>query len=61
MRRIVSLIFVLALLLTACGDTSSTGKNTYEQITQEAAKEMMDTAKAKGVNFLIPIDNAVGR
>ena len=43
MRRIVSLIFVLALLLTGCGDTSSAEKNTYEQITQEAAKEMMDT------------------
>ena len=42
MRRIFSLMFIL-VLLTGCGDTSSTGKNTYEQITQEAAKEMMDT------------------
>ena len=27
----------------------------------DMAKEMMDTAKAKGVNFLIPIDNRVGK
>ena len=46
MRRIFSLIFVLVLLLTGCGDTSSSEKNTYEQITQEAAKEMMDTVDA---------------
>ena len=42
MRRIFSLMFIL-VLLTGCGDTSSAVKNTYEQITQEAAKEMMDT------------------
>ena len=34
---------LILVLLTGCGDTSSAGKNTYEQITQEAAKEMMDT------------------
>ena len=43
MRRILALLFVLALLLTGCGDTTASAeKNTYEQITQEAAKEMMD-------------------
>ena len=31
-------VFVLALLLTGCGDTTASAeKNTYEQITQEAA------------------------
>ena len=43
MRRIFALLFALTLLLTGCGETSSAEKNTYEQITQEAAKEMMDT------------------
>ena len=44
MRRIFALFFVLTLLLTGCADTSASAeKNTYEPITQEAAKEMMDT------------------
>ena len=47
MRRIFALLFALTLLLTGCGDTTASAeKNTYEQITQEAAKEMMDTTDA---------------
>lgn len=40
MKRILSFLFCL-LLLTGCGGNSADGS--YEQITQEAAKEMMDT------------------
>ena len=47
MRRIFALLFALTLLLTGCGDTAASAeKNTYKQITQEAAKEMMDTVEA---------------
>ena len=41
MKRIVILLSSLLLLLTGCGGNTSDGS--YEQITQEAAKEMMDT------------------
>ncbi len=41
MKRILSLIFVTLLTLTGCGGT--TVENTYHQIPQEKAKEMMDT------------------
>ena len=41
MKRIVILLSSLLLLLTGCGGNSS--DSSYEQITQEAAKEMMDT------------------
>ena len=41
MKRIAPLRFALLLLLTGCGGNSANG--TYQQITQEAAKEMMDT------------------
>ena len=41
MKRIAILLSSLLLLLTGCGGNSTNGS--YEQITQEAAKEMMDT------------------
>ncbi len=37
------------------------GTSLCEDDKVELAKEMMDKAKAKGINFLIPIDNEVGR
>ena len=37
------------------------GTSLCENDKVELAKEMMDKAKAKGVNFLIPVDNIVGR
>ena len=40
MKRILPLLLCL-LLLTGCGGNDANGS--YEQITQEAAKEMMDT------------------
>ena len=41
MKRILTLILAMLLVLTGCGGT--TVENTYQQITQEAAKDMMDT------------------
>ena len=41
MKRILALIFVMLVVLTGCGGT--TVENTYQQITQEEAKDMMDT------------------
>ena len=41
MRRIVFLILAMLLVLTGCGGT--TVESSYQQITQEEAKEMMDT------------------
>ena len=41
MKRILSLILAILLVLTGCGGTNV--ENTYQQITQEKAKEMMDT------------------
>ena len=41
MKRIAILLSSLLLLLTGCGGNIS--DSSYEQITQEAAKEMMDT------------------
>lgn len=41
MKRILPLFFSLLLLFTGCG--GSTADNSYQQITQEEAKEMMDT------------------
>ncbi len=37
------------------------GSSLLEADKVELAKEMMEHAKAKGVNFLIPVDNIVGR
>ena len=39
----------------------SVGTSICEEDKIEMAKEMMETAKAKGVNFLIPVDNRLGR
>ena len=41
MKRILTLILAMLLVLTGCGGT--TVENTYQQITQEKAKDMMDT------------------
>lgn len=41
MKRILPLFFSLLLLFTGCG--GNTADNSYQQITQEDAKEMMDT------------------
>lgn len=41
MKRILPLFFSLLLLFTGCG--GSAADNSYQQITQEEAKEMMDT------------------
>lgn len=41
MKRILPLFLSLLLLFTGCG--GSTADNSYQQITQEEAKEMMDT------------------
>ena len=41
MNRILALILAMLLILTGCGGTKM--ENTYQQITQETAKEMMDT------------------
>ena len=41
MKRILALIFAMLSVLTACGSPSA--ENTYQQITQEKAKEMIDT------------------
>ena len=44
MKRILALILAMLLVLTGCGETAP--ENTYQQITQEEAKEMMDTREA---------------
>ena len=41
MKRILALIAAILLALTGCGGTSDMD-NTYQQITQEEAKDMMD-------------------
>lgn len=41
MKRILPLFFSLLLLFTGCG--GSTADNSYQQITQEEAKEMLNT------------------
>jgi len=43
MKRILSLILATLLILTGCGRTAV--EKTYQQITQEEAKKMMDTQK----------------
>lgn len=45
MKRILPLFLLLLLLLTGCGGTASnaSSENDYQQISQEEAKEMMDT------------------
>ena len=41
MKRIFPLMLAMLLVLTGCGGTAA--ENTYQQITQEEAKNMMDT------------------
>ena len=41
MKRILALISAMLLVLTGCRGTAA--ENTFQQITQEEAKEMMDT------------------
>lgn len=41
MKRILSLVLAMLLVLTGCGGTSM--ENTYQQITQEEARNRMDT------------------
>ena len=41
MKYIVTFAFVMLLVLTGCGGPAA--ENAYRQITQEAAKQMMDT------------------
>ena len=42
MKRMLPLVLTILLLFTGCGG-SSMKENRYQQITQETAKEMMDT------------------
>ena len=42
MKRMLSLVLTMLLLLTGCGGDSMK-ENSYQQISQEAAKEMKDT------------------
>ena len=44
MERIFPLMLAILLVLTGCGVTAA--ENTYQQITQEEAKNMMDTQEA---------------
>ena len=44
MKRIFPLMLAMLLVLTGCGGTVV--ENTYQQITQEEAKNMMDTQEA---------------
>ena len=44
MKRIFPLMLAMLLVLTGCGGTAV--ENTYQQITQEEAKNMMDTQEA---------------
>ena len=43
MKRVLFLILAMFLLLTGCGTEEIEETNTYTQISQEQAKEMMDT------------------
>lgn len=43
MKRLVSLFFALVALLTGCGATGTSEEIGYTHISQEEAKEMMDT------------------
>lgn len=41
MKRMIAMILAMLMVLTGCGGTKV--ENTYQQITQEEAKNMMDT------------------
>lgn len=45
MKQIVSLVLSFLLLLTGCGAAGTAGDSGYRQISQEEAKEMMDTGE----------------
>lgn len=45
MKRIIPTILIMLLIFTGCGGTA-VAENTYQQITQEEAKEIMDTQVA---------------
>ena len=42
MKRMLPAVLIILLLFTGCGE-NSVNENSYQQITQEAAKVMMDT------------------
>ena len=42
MKRMISAVLIILLLFTGCGG-NSVEQNSYQQIPQDAAKEMMDT------------------
>ena len=44
MKRMISAVLIILLLFTGCGG-NSVEKNSYQQIPQDAAKEMMDTGE----------------
>lgn len=43
MKRVLPAILVALLLLTGCGGGASESQPSYQQITQQEAKEMMDS------------------
>ena len=43
MKRLAVLFFALVALLTGCGSAGTSGESGYTHISQEEAKEMMDT------------------
>lgn len=43
MRRIIPLFLTFVFLLTGCGAAGTSEESSYRQISQEEAKEMMDT------------------
>ncbi|MEE0799673.1 MAG: rhodanese-like domain-containing protein [Gemmiger sp.] len=45
MKQIVPLVLSFLLLLTGCGAAGTAGDSGYRQISQEEAKEMMDTGE----------------
>ena len=42
MKRMFAIVLAMVMLLTGCGGTSQTREVAYQQISQEAAKELMD-------------------
>ena len=50
----LSAVLSMLLLLTGCGGTNM-NEDTYQQITQEKAKEMMDTQDVLILDVRVPI------
>ena len=44
MKRMISAVLIILLLFTGCGG-NSVEQNSYQEITQDVAKEMMDTGE----------------